>query len=138
MHEPTPPLDTPPIPAAGDLPADDPWNWGLDLWNGSAWFSGWFVQRLQWTGPERERLDDLRPHLPRGAWESLLAGIRNHLERHVPLDLTVRVTLPDGRLEWWHVQGVAEHNTAGQPMYLSGRVRDVGAPHGAGYQAADL
>jgi hypothetical protein len=58
-----------------------------------------------------------------------LAAIRIHLERQVPLDLTVCAELPEGRTEWWHVQGVAEHNTGGQPVYLSGNVRDVTSQH---------
>ena len=79
------------------------------------------------TAFERKRLDALRPHLPGGAWESLLAAIRAHLERQIPLDVEVCVQLADGRLEWWRVQGVAEHNAGGQPVYLSGNVRDVSA-----------
>ena len=122
-----PPSETPPL-GAGDLLAGDQGIWGLDLWNGGAWFSDWFVQRLQWpAGVERKRLDALRPHLPGGAWESLLAAIRAHLERQIPLDVEVCVQLADGRLEWWRVQGVAEHNAGGQPVYLSGNVRDVSA-----------
>jgi hypothetical protein len=127
MHDSTPPPGNTPAPGVGELSADGKGIWGLDLWNGSAWFSDWFVQRLKWTGAERKRLDDLRPHLPGGAWESLLAAIRNHLERQVPLELTVCATLSDGRIEWWYVQGVAEHNAGGQPVYLSGHMRDVSA-----------
>jgi hypothetical protein len=126
MSESNPPTSQIPAPEAGDLPVDKG-IWGLDLWSGSAWFSDWFIQRLQWTGHERKRLDDLRPHLPDGAWESLLAAIRNHLERQVPLDLKVCAKVAGGRIEWWHVQGVAEHNAGGQPVYLSGNVRDASA-----------
>ena len=122
-----PPSETPP-PEAGDLSAGGQGILGLDLWNGCAWFSDWFAQRLQWpAGVERKRLDALRVHLPGGAWESLLAAIRNHLERQVPLDLEVCAQLPDGRFEWWRVQGVAEHNAGGQPVYLSVNVCDLSA-----------
>jgi hypothetical protein len=125
MHESTPPPDNAAASDGGDPSVDDPGNWGLDLWNGRAWFSNWFVERLHWTGHEHKRLDDLRPHLPGGAWESLLAAIRNHLERQTPLDLMICAKLADGRAEWWHVKGAAEHNAGGQPVYLSGNVREV-------------
>jgi hypothetical protein len=104
--------------------------WKLALWNGSAWFSGWFYRRLQWPAAvKRTRLDDLKPNLPADAWEELLLAIRNHLERQVPLDLEVRVQLNGGRIEWWRIQGSVERNAAGQPMQLVGTMRDVSARH---------
>ena len=127
MQDSTTPSGTHPALPEGDPPVDGKGIWGLDLWNGGAWFSDWFVQRMNWTGAERKRLDELRPHLPGGAWESLLTAIRNHLERQTPLDITLCARLADGRSEWWQVQGVAEHNAAGQPVYLSGSVRELGA-----------
>ena len=126
---PPPPSKTPP--EAGDLSAGGEGLWGLDLWSGHAWFSDWFSHRLQWpAGVVHKRLDHLRPHLPGGAWESLLAAIRDHLERQTPLDHKVCAQLPDGRIEWWRVQGAAERNAGGQPVYLSGSARDVSAEHG--------
>jgi hypothetical protein len=113
-----------PATAAGELTANDEGRWGLDLWSGNASFSEWFYQRLQWKAEiERRRLDDLRPALPDGAFESLLLAIRDHLERRTPLDLRLRARLPDGRIESWHVQGLAEHNAGGHPVHLSGSMR---------------
>jgi hypothetical protein len=43
------------------------------------------------------------------------------------LDLKVRAQLNDGRIEWWRIQGSVELNTAGQPMYLVGTMREVSA-----------
>jgi len=100
----------------------------LDLWNGSAWFSDWFYQRLQWPAEvRRTRLDELQPNLPDGAWESLLLAIRDHLERQVPLDVNVCARLEDGRTECWRIQGLAERNAAGQPVYLECSTREVSA-----------
>ena len=73
----------------------------------------------------RKKLSDLRPSLPEGAWESLLLAIRDHLERQLPLDMQLRAQLPDGRFECWQVQGLAERNAAGQPVYLAGSMREV-------------
>ena len=121
-----PPLKTPP-PGAGELPPSGGL-WGLDLWNGSAWFSHWFYQRLQWpTATRRIRLDDLRPNLLGGGWEVLLLQIRSHLELQTPLDAEIQVQLNDGQTEWWRMQGSAERNPGGQPVRLSGSVRDISA-----------
>jgi hypothetical protein len=37
------------------------------------------------------------------------------------------VQLSDGRAECWRIQGSVECNTAGQPMYLVGTMREVSA-----------
>ncbi len=100
----------------------------MDLWDGSAWFSAWFYQRLHWPeNPGRQKLDALKPHLTDGGWESLLHSIRDHLERQAPLDLKVCAQLADGRVEWWHIQGLAERNACGQPVSLACTTRAVGA-----------
>jgi hypothetical protein len=120
-----PPLKTP-APQAGELPSTG--LWGLDLWNGSAWFSDWFYQRLQWpTELRRTRLEDLRPNLAAGAWELLLLQIRSHLELQTPLDAEIQVQLQGGQIEWWRIQGSAERNPGAQPVRLAGSVRDISA-----------
>ena len=117
-----------PAPGAGELPASGEGAWGLDLWSGAAWFSDWFYLRLQWPMKiKRHRLNDLKPYLPAGAWEALLLGIRDHLERQMPLELQLRVQLNDGHSEWWHIQGSTERNGGGQPVSLTGSMRDVSA-----------
>jgi PAS domain-containing protein len=133
---PLPPRSNPAAPASGS-PAGTDGLWGLVLWKGSAWFSDWFYQRLQWpTAVKHTRLEDLRPNLPDGAWEKFLSAIRSHLEQGIPLDAELRVQLKDGRIEWWRVTGALERNVGGQPVYLGGRMRDVtaeprgGAPTG--------
>src|SRR5277367_4843689 len=99
----------------------------LDLLNGTAWYSAWFYQRLQWPAQiERRRLGDLRPHLPDGAWEALLFAMRLHLERQMPLDARIPVQV-DGRVEWWRVQGAVERNAFGKPAQLKGSMSDVSA-----------
>jgi PAS domain-containing protein len=118
---------------ATEPPAGGEGLWGLDLWNGSAWFSDWFYQRLQWPPHlKRKRLDDLRPNLAAGAWEALLLHIRAHLEAQTPLDTEIRVQLPSGQSEWWRVLASAEHNTGGQPVYLAGTMHDVSAARDRG------
>ncbi|MHB8475681.1 MAG: hypothetical protein ACYDBZ_05275 [Steroidobacteraceae bacterium] len=112
--------------AEDELAATGEGRWSLDLWNGHARFSAWFYERLPWpAGVERKKLSDLRPSLPEDAWESLLLAIRDHLERQLPLDMQLRAQLPDGRFECWQVQGLAERNAAGQPVYLAGSMREV-------------
>jgi hypothetical protein len=107
--------------------------WGLDLWNGSAWFSEWFYQRLAWSPHvKRKRLDDLQPNLSAEAWDGLLLQIRAHLEAKTPLALEIKVQLPSGQFEWWHVTAQAEHSTGGQPVYLAGSMRDVSAERDPG------
>jgi hypothetical protein len=114
--------------AGGESPAHTDGLWGLVLWNGTAWFSDWFYQRLQWPqSVKHKRLEALRPNLPQGAWEALLAAIRAHFEKGIPLDAELRVQLNSGRVEWWRVTGSVERNVGGQPVYLAGRMRDVSA-----------
>jgi hypothetical protein len=98
----------------------------LVLWNGSAWFSDWFYQRLRWSlSMKHKRLDDLQPHLPDGSWEALLLAIRAHLEQGVPLAARLRVQLPGGAIEWWQISGVTERNVGGQPVYLGGHMHVI-------------
>jgi hypothetical protein len=100
----------------------------LDLMDGTAWFSEWFYRRLQWpVHLSRKRLGDLRPNLAAGAWETLLQGIRAHLERQVPLDATIPVQVPGGDNEMWRMQGSLEHNAFGKPEYLKGSVCVIAA-----------
>jgi PAS domain-containing protein len=102
--------------------------WELNLWDGSARFSDWFYQRLQWpTDFKRKTLLDLQPNLPSGAWEALLLAIRGHLEQQLPLDAELCVQLSSGRIEWWHILGSAQRNAAGRPVHLTGSMRDVTA-----------
>jgi hypothetical protein len=121
-----------PEPNAGqgtDAPSiTDGGGWGLDLWSGTAWFSSWFYQRLNWPAQtKRQRLDDLRPHLSADAWQSLLLGIRAQLELQLPLDVDVRVQLGEGRFQCWRMQGTVERNVGGQPVTLLGSAQDTTA-----------
>jgi hypothetical protein len=116
----------PPAPTDDDPPAAGEGRWGMDLWSGHTWFNEWFYTRLEWSAEaERKKLSDLQPSLPEGAWESLLLAIRDHLERQMPFDMKMRAQLPNGRFEYWNVQGLAERNAAGQPVYLAGKVREL-------------
>jgi hypothetical protein len=127
MSDSAPPPHQTPAPGAGELPPDGG-HWGLDLWDGSAWFSDWFYQRLQWpTAIKRIKLDDLRPNLVAGAWELLLRQIRSHLEMQTPLDAEIQVQVKEGRIERWRMQGSAERNPGGQPVRLAGSVSEVSA-----------
>jgi hypothetical protein len=126
MSDSMPPPHKTPAPGAGELPPSG--LWGLDLWNGSAWFSDWFYQRLQWpTEVRRIRLEDLRPNLAAGAWELLLLQIRSHLELQTPLDAEIQVQVKGGQIECWRMQGSAERNPGGQPVRLDGSVCDISA-----------
>jgi hypothetical protein len=131
-----PPRQTPATGAGDSSSADG--LWGLQLWNGSAWFSDWFYHRLQWPpGVKRKRLEDLRPHLSAESWQTLLLAIRNHLERAEPLDAELEVQLPNGRTEWWRVQGAVERSVGGQPVHLAGRMRDITAERACGSPKRD-
>jgi hypothetical protein len=128
MSEPPLPSRNNPAAPANGSPGGADGLWGLVLWKGSAWFSDWFYHRLQWpTVIKHTRLEDLRPNLPEGAWETLLAAIRAQLEQGLPLDTELRVQLNNGRIEWWRVTGALERNVGGQPVYLGGRMQDVTA-----------
>jgi PAS domain-containing protein len=127
MSDSPPPPHQTPAPGAGERPPSGGL-WGLDLWNGSAWFSDWFYQRLQWpTEVRRIRLEDLRPNLAAGAWELLLLQIRSNLELQTPLDAQIQVHVKGGQIEWWRMQGSAERNPGGQPVRLTGSARDISA-----------
>jgi hypothetical protein len=127
-----------PAPGAGKLPVGSEGTWKLDLWSGTATFSHWFYQRLQWPWEvKRHRLADLRVHLPGGAWETLLLAIRAHLERQLPLDLALPVHLPGGEIQRWRILGSAIRNDRDKPVLLTGSARDISnqpapdAPEGA-------
>ena len=126
MSDTTPPPPPTLDPEANELPSSSEGRWGLDLWDGAAWFSDWFYQRLQWPiEVTRQQLDDLQPYMSPDDWEALLVGLRSHLELKIPLEVQVSVQLPSNRTENWHIQGSAERNAAGQPVYVSGSMREV-------------
>jgi hypothetical protein len=125
MSNAAPPYDKTSAPGASELPPSG--LWGLDLWSGSAWFSEWFYQRLQWpTTVRRIRLDDLRPHLLASDWEVLLRQIRGHLELQTLLDAEIRVQV-NGEIRCWRMRGSVERNPGGQPVRLVGSVHDISA-----------
>jgi hypothetical protein len=124
MSESAPPPSKSSASGADKPPGSGDGSWKLDLMDGTAWFSEWFYRRLQWpVQVNRKRLGDLQPHLLAGAWETLLQGIRAHLELQVPLDAKIPVQLPGGQTEWWRLQGAVERNAFGKPMYIKGSVR---------------
>jgi PAS domain-containing protein len=127
MSDAAPPASPPPAPGACEA-APGGGLWELDLWDGSAWFSDWFYQRLHWPAEvRRTRLEDLRPNLVAGAWEVLLLQIRSHLELQTPLDAEIQVRVSDGQTECWRIRGSAERNPGGQPVRLAGTVLDISA-----------
>lgn len=102
--------------------------WELDLADGSAWFSDWFCQRLQWSDPvRRSAFADLRPLMSEETWGALLRKLRSHLEERAPLDTEFQVQLKQGQTEWWHMRGTALRNDAGQPTHFAGCMRDITA-----------
>jgi hypothetical protein len=128
MSESPPPPSKTSAPGAGTTPASGEGSWELDLSKGTASFSDWFYERLEWPKEtKRKKLADLRPNLPAGAWEALLLAIRVHLERLVPLDTEISVLLPGGASERWRVLGSTERNSRGKPVHLTGSMRQVGA-----------
>jgi hypothetical protein len=115
-----------PAPGAGEPPVGGGGAWELDLMSGSAAFSAWFYERLQWPAEvKRHRLADLKAHLPAGGWESLLLAIRAHLERQMPLDVALRVHLPGGEIQRWRMWGSAVRNERDKPVLLAGSARDI-------------
>jgi len=106
--------------------------WELDLQDGSAWFSDWFYRKLAWPHEtKRHTLAELQSLLKPPVWNELLGKFRDQLERNLPLDFEFDVQLPDGSSEWWHIRGIAERNSAGQPICLSGSMRDASLDRGA-------
>ena len=102
--------------------------WEFDLLDSSAWFSDWFYRKLHWsTDAKRTALLDLQPLLQPAAWDEMMRTFRAHLEQNLPLDLKLRVQVSPDRNEWWHMRGSAERNPAGQPIHLSGSMREVSA-----------
>jgi hypothetical protein len=106
--------------------------WELNLLDGSAWFSDWFVAELGWD-PEAKPATwaALRKVLAPQGWERVLTDMRAHLERRVPFDVEVAVVAAPGVARWWRLRGEAERNEAGQAHYFSGGVQDVSAAHEA-------
>jgi len=101
--------------------------WECDLIAGSAWFSDWFYRKLAWPRDvKRSTLCDLQPALRPGAWDRLMGTFRDHLEKGAPLDLEIEVDVPGARLERWRICGSALRNSAGQPVYLAGSMRELG------------
>lgn len=117
-------------PGAHAMQASGDGFWELNLADGSAWFSDWFYQRLQWSDLGRcPALSDLRPIMSAQGWNELLRKMRAHLEERVPLDTEFQVQLGQGQTEWWHLRGSARHSAGGHPTHVAGCVRDVTAIH---------
>lgn len=104
--------------------------WELDLLNGTAWFSDWFYDSLDWPSKDhRPTWSSLRPLMPPETWKILLEEMRRHLEADTALDLEVPVQLDGSESRWWQIRGRAERNSLRQPIHLAGSVRDVSAEH---------
>jgi PAS domain-containing protein len=100
--------------------------WELDLKDGSAWYSEWFYQKLDWPAEtKRTTLGDLESRLAPAAWTGLVSRIREHLEQGRPLDLELEVAVGDGSTRRWQIRGSAQRNRAGQPEHLAGSMREV-------------
>jgi PAS domain-containing protein len=120
----------PPVPGALAMKASGDGFWEFNLADGSAWFSEWFCDRLQWIEPvKRPAFIDLRPMVSPETWDELLRKLRLHLEQRAPLDAEFQVRLAEGQIEWWHMRGAAQRNDAGHPTHFAGCVRDVTASH---------
>ena len=105
--------------------------WELNLVDGSAWFSDWFCQRLQWRDPVRRAVfRDLRPIMSPEAWNALLRKMRSHLEECAPLDTEFEVQLAPGQIQWWHLRGSAQRSRGGHPTHVAGCVRYITATRG--------
>jgi PAS domain-containing protein len=106
--------------------------WELDLKSGSAWFSPWFHQKLNWPKDSRRTtLGELETVLQPAAWTELMARIRAHLEQGRPLALEFEAAVPGAAPRpWWRLQGSALRNDAGQPVHLAGSMREVSADRG--------
>jgi PAS domain-containing protein len=116
------------LPGMRALQASGDGFWELDLVEGSAWFSDWVYNKLQWpSDAQRTTLYRLQPMLRPDTWETLLRRIRGHLEQRTTLDSELCVQLGDGHCEWWQLRGTAQRNDSGQPIYLAGSVRDISA-----------
>jgi len=112
--------------------------WELDLRNGTAWFSDWFYDNLDWSGSDhRPTWSSLRPLMPPETWTALLDEMRRHLEVDIALDVEVPVQVGGGEPRWWQIRGRAERNALRQPMHLAGCVRDVSAEHRRRAELAD-
>ena len=117
-----------PPPGALAMKASGDGFWEFNLADGSAWFSDWFCERLQWTeAVKRPAFSDLRQMVSPETWDELLRKLRLHLEQRTPLDAEFQVQLSPGQIEWWHMRGSAQRNDAGHPTHFSGCVRDVTA-----------
>jgi hypothetical protein len=102
--------------------------WELDLEDGSAWYSRWFYQKLNWTpDAKRPTLAYLEPLFEPACWTELMARFRAHLEQGLPLDLEVEVRVRPDATERWQIRGSAHRNDAGQPMHLAGIMRELGS-----------
>ncbi|HEY0799601.1 MAG TPA: hypothetical protein VGD54_02080 [Steroidobacteraceae bacterium] len=102
--------------------------WELDLVGGSAWFSDWFSNRLNWPdGAKRLSLSDLRPALSAETWDALLRQLRSHLEERTPLDVEFQVQPSQGEAQRWHMRGSAPRTDLYHPTHFAGSVRDVSA-----------
>ena len=102
--------------------------WELDLMDGSAWYSEWFYQKLNWpTEIKRTRLADLEPLFKPDVWRLMMRAIRAHLEQSRPLDLEFDVQAKGEATRRWRILGSSRRNDAGQPIYLAGSMRDMSA-----------
>ena len=51
--------------------------------------------------------------------------LNEHLEKKIPYEIEYRVFKKDGSLAWWHDSGIAECNSDGKPVAMSGTVHDI-------------
>ena len=127
------------LPAMRALEASGDGYWEADLSDGTAWLSPWFYRKLGWPVENaRTAFSALKSTLPPHSWNALLRQMRDHLEQGTPLDLEVRVQLPNGEWRWWRFRGTAQHNDIRHPVRLAGSMRDVTDEHSCRAQPIKL
>ena len=102
-------------------------HWEMDLISGKHWASSSYYALLGYRPQE----------LPLDAIEQVAELIhpddrqhsrdmnRDHLQTGAPNDHELRLRLKDGSYRWFRVRGVAERDSTGRPLRVSGSIQDI-------------
>lgn len=60
-------------------------------------------------------------------WTRLVTTLRRHMEDHSPYDIEFRMRTKNNELRWFSARGQAIWNDQGQPIHMSGSLRDITA-----------
>ncbi len=104
--------------------SDGLWDWNVITME--VYYAPRFKELLGYTDEEFPNVfESFESHLHPDDHDPTLAAVQEHLQQHVPYDVTYRLQLKDGTYRWFRARGQAIWNEEGQATRMAGSITDI-------------